>query len=130
MRDEEYSTGNRVFHRRGMQPQRRVTVPVDGRLGPEHFDVIMKLYEIDRLNVADIARVYDVPYGCISNKLVEERRRADDPENAYTKRRMAYGHALGLLEETEQSYKEIAEATGLPAGVVRRIALRNGLGRK
>ncbi len=130
MKNVERRVGNRVYHRRGMQPQRRVTVPVDGRLSAEHVDVIIKLYELDRLNVADIARLYGVSHNLICNKLTYERKREGKPEDAYTKRRRVYGQALGLLEETGLSYREIADKTGLTHVVVRRIALRNGLGRK
>ena len=130
MKNVEYRAGNKIYHKRGMEPQRRVTVPVDGRLGPEHADVIIKLYVLDRLNIADIARLYGVGHNLISNKISQERKRMDDPDNVYTKRRTAYGKALGLLEETDKKYDQIAIEVGLSAVVVRRIALRNGLGRK
>lgn len=127
----EYVSGGRVYHKRGLEPRRRVTVPVDGRLGLEHDDVIIELYYTDKLNIADIARLYGKTHGAICQRISRYRatQGTEDGER-FTARRQMYGKVLRLLEETELGYREIVEQTGAPFATVRRVALRNGLGRK
>ena len=122
----------RVWHKRGMQPQRKIIVSVDGRLYPEQANTIMQLYTIDKMSIADIARLYGKKHRTVCNLITRNRKRAlMDEQDMYTRRRIAYGKALVMLDsDRERSYKEIAKETGLTGAEVKKIAHRNGLGRK
>ena len=121
----------KVYHKRGMQPQRKIIVSVDGRLRAEHAYVIMQLYGIDGLNIADIARLYGAAPRAVGNLIRRNRKRDAEQPDMYTQRMRAYGEALILLDaDRERSYKEIAKETELHTYEVRKIADRNGLGRK
>ena len=122
----------RVWHKRGMQPQRKIIASVDGRLYPEQANTIMQLYTIDKMSIADIARLYGKKHRTVCNLITRNRKRAlMDEQDMYTRRRIAYGKALVMLDsDRERSYKEIAKETGLTGAEVKKIAHRNGLGRK
>jgi DNA-directed RNA polymerase specialized sigma24 family protein len=121
----------RVWHKRGMQPQRKVICSVDGRLRAEQAYTIMQLYSIDRLTIADIARLYGAKTRTVGNMITRNRKRDAEQPDMYTQRMRAYGEALILLDaDRERSYREIAKETELHTYEVRKIADRNGLGRK
>lgn len=121
----------RVWHKRGMQPQRKIIVSVDGRLRAEQAYTIMQLYSIDRLTIADIARLYGAKTRTVGNMITRNRKRDAEQPDMYTQRMRAYGEALILLDaDRERSYREIAKETELHTYEVRKIADRNGLGRK
>lgn len=121
----------RVWHKRGMQPQRKIIVSVDGRLRAEQAYTIMQLYNIDRLTIADIARLYGAKTRTVGNMITRNRKRDAEQPDMYTQRMRAYGEALILLDaDRERSYREIAKETELHTYEVRKIADRNGLGRR
>jgi len=109
----------KVYHKRGMEPRRKIICSVDGRLHPEQADTIVKLYMLDKLTIADISRLYQTHWKNIKNLLDRESKRR------------TYSEALRQLDEDrDKSYSEIAEDTGLTSAIVKKIALRNGLCRK
>lgn len=121
----------RVWHKRGMQSQRKVISSVDGRLRAEQAYTIMQLYSIDGLTIADIARLYGAKTRTVGNMITRNRKRDAEQPDMYTQRMRAYGEALILLDgDRERSYREIAKETELHTYEVRKIADRNGLGRK
>lgn len=121
----------KTYHKRGMQPKRKIIRSIDGRLHPEQADTIVKLYLLDKLTVTDIARQYEVHQKSVTNLLAREwKRMAKGEPDEYTKRRMRYGDALRRLDEDrEAGYKDIGKDVGLPGADIKKIALRNGLGR-
>lgn len=121
----------KTYHKRGMQPQRKIIKSLDRRLHPEQTDTIVKLYLLDKLTVSDIARLYEVHQKSITNLLAREWKRMKSVvPDAYTIRRMQYGDALRQLDEDRsKSYKDIGKETGLTGAIVKKIAFRNGLSR-
>ena len=120
----------RVWHKRGMQPKRKVITSTDGRLRAEQVYTIMQLYTLDRLTIADIARLYNAKHRSVCNIVSRNRKRDAHVPDMYTLRVRAYGEALALLDsDRARSFREIARETGLHAYEVRKIADRNGLGR-
>ena len=93
----------KTYHKRGMQPQRKIIKSLDRRLHPEQTDTIVKLYLLDKLTVSDIARLYEVHQKSITNLLAREwKRMAKGEPDEYTKRRMSYGDALRRLDEDRE----------------------------
>lgn len=121
----------KIYHKRGMEPQRKIIRSLDRRLHPEQADTIVKLYLLDKLSVTDIARLYEVHQKRITNLLAREwKRMAKGEPDAYTIRRMQYGDALRRLDEDREiSYKDIGMENGLAGAIVKKIAFRNGLSR-
>lgn len=121
----------KTYHKRGMQPQRKIIKSLDRRLHPEQTDTIVKLYLLDKLTVSDIARLYEVHQKSITNLLAREwKRMAKGEPDEYTKRRMSYGDALRRLDEDREiSYKDIGREIGLAGAIIKKIAFRNGLSR-
>lgn len=122
----------KIYHRRGMKPKREIIASVDGRLHPEQAYTIVRLYMLDKLSISDIARLYGTSHKCIGNLIKRERARMQAPEpDGYMLKSKLYAMALKQLDvNREISCKDVAAPLGLSVTEVKRIALRNGLGRK
>ena len=118
----------KIYHKRGMKPKRKVIVSVEGRIYPEHVDTIMKLYNSDGLTIADITRLYNANERSIGATVKRLWRKPDHP---YLERCKKYGKALALLDaDKERNIADIADEVGVERDVVRKIARRNDLWRK
>lgn len=118
------------YHHCGRDTQRRVTVPNGDRLGSEHLITIWELYTVDRMSLADIAKLYRRSITSIHGILCRINSALRQDGSKYISRLQSYAAALKLLEtKPRMTYRSVAHSVGLNTARVAEIAKRNNLER-